>query len=93
MEKDDFDIPVRFSIFFRNLALAMFFLPILPIGVIFSITAIGIEFWIAKWVLLKRSTSSIMYSGHLTEEITPEYDFCILCYAMGLAFKEIILEI
>jgi len=92
-EREEFDIASRFAVFFRNLALAMLFLPILPIGVFFSIGAITIEYWIVKWTVLRRTTSRITYSKELAESMKGEFDFCLVCFTCGMAIKEMILSI
>jgi len=68
--------------------MAMRFLPILPMGVFFSIGAVIIEFWIVKWTVLKRSTSRIIFSGEIAENMKSEFDFCLVCFGVGMVFKE-----
>lgn len=92
-EREEFDIPTRFASFFRNLSLAMLFLPILPMGVFYSIMAIFIEYWIVKWIILRRSTSKIIISNDLGNKMTDEFEFCLFIFAIGQAIKELIVEI
>lgn len=90
-EGQEFDLSSKFASFFTNLGMAMHFLPILPMGVFFSIGAVIIEFWIVKWTVLKRSTSRIIVSGEIAENMKSEFDFCLVCFGVGMIFKEAIL--
>jgi len=92
-EKSEFPIASKFAIFFRNLGMAMLFLPILPIGVFFSIGAVTLAYWIDKWTLLKRSTSRFYYSSDLAQSMKKEFDFCLICFTFGMVVKEAILNL
>lgn len=83
----------KFATFFRNLGMAMLFLPILPMGVFYSVGAVVIEYWISKWVVLRRSSSNFTFGGEIAEKMKIEFDFCLICFALGLGVKEAVLNI
>lgn len=83
----------KIATFFRNLGMAMLFLPVLPMGVFFSIGAVVIEYWISKWIVLRRSSSNFFFGGEIALKMKVEFDFCLICFTFGMGIKEIILSI
>lgn len=92
-ERKEFDMASKFATFFRNLGMAMLFLPILPMGVFFSIGAVIVEYWISKWTVLRRSSSNFTFGGEIAEKMKVEFDFCLICFAVGMGIKEAMLNI
>lgn len=90
-ERESFDIALKYTEICKNLSLSMFFLPMIPfvavIGLVINIAA----FFMAKYILSKRSNSKHKYSSELAKHMTDEFELCLLLYTCGLITMELML--
>ena len=87
-EQQDFVMSIRLTFIFKNLSLAMFYLPISPLISFFGLFSILFEFFLFRFVLYKYSNNVHRYSSDITCRISNEFDTCLLQYPLGLCLAE-----
>lgn len=90
-ERDDFEIEIRFTIFYRNFALALLYLPILPFGVFYTVLYSIANYYISKWVLFYRSSNEYPISYSISKNMMYLTEFCQFVYTVGLYAKDILI--
>lgn len=91
-EKDNFDIALKYTIICKTLSLTMFYLPMMPIVVVYGLLTMIIEFYMTKFILYKRSNSKTKYSSHISRNMTNEFELCLFLYTLGLMVSEYMLN-
>ena len=72
----------------RNYGLAMFVIPFFPFMVIFYLV-LSIEFyWVAKFVLVKRSNKLIAYDSRLFRKLIDELFVCVGLFVVGCIVRD-----
>ena len=72
----------------RNYGLAMFVLPFFPFMVVFYLV-LSIEFyWVAKFVLVKRSNKLIAYDSRLFRKLIDELFVCVGLFVVGCIVRD-----
>lgn len=86
--RDDFGMEIRYNYYFRNFALALFYLPILPFGIFMTIQATVVFYFTTKWVLYYRSSNSFFVSYMMKRSMFSLLSFCQVLYSTGLCVRQ-----
>ena len=74
--------------FIRNFGFCLFVLPIFPfIAVLYLVLAIEF-YWIAKFILVKRTNKVIGYSSRLTRKLTDELVLALSLFVIGIMLRD-----
>jgi len=91
-EKDDFDISLKYTVICKTLSLTMFYLPMMPIVVLYGFLTMVLGFFMTKFILYKRSNGKTKYSCQISKNMTDEFELCLFLFPCGLLVTEFVLS-
>jgi hypothetical protein len=69
--------------------LCAFYSPIMPIGMIYALIAIFLQYWVDKYNLLRRRVVKYNMSAELSIEMTEMLEFVLIIYCLGTLIFDI----
>jgi hypothetical protein len=83
------DPALRYAQITKTIMLAFFYAYLLPLGVLFAIVGLSIQFWVEKYLLLRRDTKPPPVSHELAEEMISFFvEMMIALLAIGCTIWE-----
>lgn len=82
-ENPEMDIAWKYSVIFKTIALAMFYFPLVPMGLFFSLIALAFQFIVDKWLFLKRYGRPSSIGPGLAYGMVAHINSIVLVFGMG----------
>lgn len=81
-ENPSVDIAQRYANMNKTILLTFFYAPLVPVGFIFSLCGIFFEYWVSKYLLLRRHSWPKRLSGELSAVMIQVIPWAILLYSI-----------
>jgi len=86
-QKAEWDIAYKYVELLKNVALVLFYLPLFPMGGLYLVPILIIQFWSEKYILINYSSRVAQYSEIISEALLNELFFCVFIFGMGLIWE------
>ena len=89
-EREDFGITEKYANHMKLLSLSIYFLPMLPTGIFWTLATFFLEYWILKYKITTQNTNRINYNNEMAFLAVNEFNFMMFVFTFGMVTKEFV---
>lgn len=87
-EKLQWKISSAHAFMIKTFALGLFFTPLFPLSVPYTVAIMFIYYWVEKWILLNRCNKIYRFSGAISQIVIRHIPDCMLIFSLGFILEE-----
>lgn len=72
----------------KTFALGLFFTPLFPLSIPYTVAIMFIYYWVEKWILLNRCNKIYRFSGRISQVVIRHIPDCMLIFSLGFILEE-----